>query len=129
MPAFLTGLPVWVWLVWVALIFLTAIVVAPRRRTAPQPRRKRLMQISGQVLLGAAMVIVRAETAPIATLLAALGGAIYGNASGSERGRHQPATGEQDRSDGARSAGSGEPGDDLATELDDEPDGGTDRPT
>ena len=28
MPAFLTNLPVWAWLVWVVLIFLTTIVIA-----------------------------------------------------------------------------------------------------
>lgn len=118
MPAFLTGLPVWAWLVWVAMVFLSAIVIAPRRRTAPPPRTKRLMQIGGQILLGAGMVIVRAETAAVATLLAALGGAIYGNASGNEHGRHRDPANGQAPPKGSPSAEPAQPGDEPAEESD-----------
>lgn len=82
MPAWLTNIPLWLWLVWVVLVWLAAVVIAPRRRGVPSPRNQRLLRIAGQVLLGAAMFTIRAETAAVATLLAALGGAVYGNASG-----------------------------------------------
>lgn len=85
MAGLLARVPLWLWLVWVALVFVTAIVLAPRRTRAPSGRAKRLQRIGGQVLLGVAIVIVRADTALVATLLAALGGAVYGNASSAER--------------------------------------------
>ena len=85
MAAVLAGLPLWLWLLWIALVFVTAIVLAPRRERVPSGTAKRLQRIGGQVLLGVAIVQVRADTALVATVLAALGGAVYGNAAGTQR--------------------------------------------
>lgn len=83
--ALLGSVPVWLWFVWLLLVFASAMVLTPRQPQAPGAALARALRGVALLLLGAALLLVRADTALLTTLLAALGGALYGNASRARR--------------------------------------------